>query len=243
MDKIDNKKGFTLIELLVVLFILALLISILLPALRSARETAKAIVCKSLLKNYAFVHYGYFIEHGDLLPLSVKDPIMRPWHTLDEFRDRIGLHPLSEEYKFRHPISSLQEYKPSYPKKYICPSASFARQHAEDGLYSMERSYGVNAHIYYFRDYVKERMVKQNGRIICMADAMDWWFNYWECDKYTEYGEEWLGFATYGMAAFRHTSQRGNISFWDGHSEQMTAEELKNRLDEWMKQAARQASK
>lgn len=42
--------AFTLIELLVVISIIALLVSILLPALRNARESSKAVVCLSNLK-------------------------------------------------------------------------------------------------------------------------------------------------------------------------------------------------
>jgi prepilin-type N-terminal cleavage/methylation domain-containing protein/prepilin-type processing-associated H-X9-DG protein len=48
-----KKKGFTLIELLVVISIIALLLSILMPALGKVKEQARTIVCKSNLKQLA----------------------------------------------------------------------------------------------------------------------------------------------------------------------------------------------
>jgi prepilin-type N-terminal cleavage/methylation domain-containing protein/prepilin-type processing-associated H-X9-DG protein len=58
MKKIDQK-GFTLIELLVVISIIAILMAIMIPALRKARESAKTVVCASNLRQigYAFNMY------------------------------------------------------------------------------------------------------------------------------------------------------------------------------------------
>ncbi len=57
--------GFTLIELLVVVSIIAVLISILLPALRSAREAAKHATCLSNLRQLGVASASYATDSLD----------------------------------------------------------------------------------------------------------------------------------------------------------------------------------
>lgn len=60
--------GFTLVELLVVIGIIAVLVSILLPALTRARETANSVSCKSNLKQIDDLLSIYVVANRGYLP-------------------------------------------------------------------------------------------------------------------------------------------------------------------------------
>jgi prepilin-type N-terminal cleavage/methylation domain-containing protein len=74
MDTQRNRKlathdtGFTLIELLVVISIIALLVSILLPALGSARGTAIVISCQSRIRSVGQATHMYLTDNSEYYP-------------------------------------------------------------------------------------------------------------------------------------------------------------------------------
>lgn len=104
-----RRRGFTLIELLVVVAIIAVLVSILLPSLRNAREQARRAFCQNNLRNIWTGILSYTIEYDDRVPfledINLNDPHADPFDPA---------HPSTVGNKLFKYIS---------PKSWKCPSA------------------------------------------------------------------------------------------------------------------------
>lgn len=94
--------AFTLIELLVVISAISLLISLLLPALRGARDSARTAVCASNLRQTGIGVQMYASDYDDQLPPALIGSMTSgDWHKLispylsHEKSDRLGLNYLS----------------------------------------------------------------------------------------------------------------------------------------------------
>ncbi|HOX01436.1 MAG TPA: prepilin-type N-terminal cleavage/methylation domain-containing protein [Candidatus Paceibacterota bacterium] len=74
------RRGFTLIELLVVIAIVAILASLLLPVLSSAKEKAKRTACKSNMRQAIIAVHMYGNEFNDRVP-SGRDN-NNEWHSI-----------------------------------------------------------------------------------------------------------------------------------------------------------------
>jgi prepilin-type N-terminal cleavage/methylation domain-containing protein len=65
-------RAFTLVELLVVISIIALLVSILLPALARAREQAQQVVCSANLHSIGLIHEMWSQDNEGLFPTHIN---------------------------------------------------------------------------------------------------------------------------------------------------------------------------
>src|SRR5262245_38502445 len=74
----DHRAGFTLIEVLVVVAIIALLISVLLPSLRNAREQARAVACAANMRLCSQAIILYAQSNKDFFPYDHSQLAFHP---------------------------------------------------------------------------------------------------------------------------------------------------------------------
>lgn len=85
-----SPKAFTLIELLVVIAIIALLLSVIVPSLRMAKEKAREVICKSNLHQWGLIFQTYAADNDDKFNPGWKGTsnyeglwlhVLRPYYT------------------------------------------------------------------------------------------------------------------------------------------------------------------
>jgi len=108
--KLRTKSGFTLIELLVVISIIAILMAILMPALRKARQQGKDVLCRSNLRQIGLATNLYAEEWDLRIPRGASGGTEKAWYQL--FMPFLAQKPIGNDYR------TVKIYRcPTYPDK------------------------------------------------------------------------------------------------------------------------------
>jgi prepilin-type processing-associated H-X9-DG protein/prepilin-type N-terminal cleavage/methylation domain-containing protein len=224
--------GFTLVELLVVIGIVALLISILLPALNKARDAAKTTQCLSNERQLGLATMMYAQQHNNYLcPVSSFE-----WATGNTY-------PFGKVLQLEHDLTVSDNDIQNYQDKTIfwCPSDARFLGTSPNGYHPNwdEISYYYNLLITYQQwvqtngelyPYFSWRMNQIKDPTACMLlvdgrsydSSNNYVFDY-------EKGSYWIqpepvsgpGFSASRDADFRH-SRRVNVLYVDGHAATVT---------------------
>jgi len=226
--KVSKRTGFTLVELLVVIGIIALLISILLPALSKARRSAQTMACLSNLRTLGQAVAMYAGEHKQCLPyptttlgegflwFNVLDPYLQAQET---HADRTG-------------VAAGRNYK-RYKQCVVYETfEGGAYTGAQDKLKEFARSFKMNSMLRHNNPASQAKIteIRQSSETVLMGDGVSLDLtgpveNLFESGQFSMEVND----VSEASPALRHNGG-ANILFVDGHASNVVLKTITKNL-------------
>jgi prepilin-type N-terminal cleavage/methylation domain-containing protein len=146
------RRGFTLIELLVVIAIIALLMAILIPALKRVKEQARTIKCIANLRQWGIISSMYTeANDGKFWSGTDRDGYYWPWQLEDRYKDwklnklwfcPTAKKPVYDERGNRAPSTNIYNAWGIHRDNETISGVTYSA-----GINGISGSYGINGHV------------------------------------------------------------------------------------------------
>ena len=237
-----ERKGFTLIELLVVIAIIAVLMGVLMPALRRVREEARIVGCAANHRQWALIMNTMASENDGVFldPFHATGywyPFELPLKVRNWKENKIWMCPTTKQFKYDE--YGNQNMTPGiYTSWGIYGQGNTSFSVEQTGINGINGSYGINGYVIKIQGPTHEGGVraddgwwnfnqfKDAANIPLMSDALR--FDLWPLETHAPADNEEAAWSGNNMARTCINRHRGfiGVSFGDGSARKVGLKEL-----------------